>query len=689
ASSGLTPTDIREFFVTPDTPATLHWQAASVAPSGKIAWEIRDYAGAPVSRGEGAVAPDGRVEVPVRLPRGYYELRFDCGETFGLVILPPHEGQADPFFAIDAALSWLELRPPMREALVDILRRSGIAMARERLNWGEAARLKPDQWRLGGPRAYDQMRRAYQQRGISVLDAFWGVTGWMGASRTSPYPQNLWALPKSFAAVPAELKDSWGALEVWNEPDLIQVPADQYASMAKAVVFSLREAGIRTPVGGGVWANAGPREHQEVAAANGLLDCADFIVFHHYDRAATLERSVRDYFSWLRSHGRAGMPLWLDECGWPWVMGPSRAPIAQDTDSAMEIAAKAVEARACGVARYFPFVYPFYEEGGIKNFAMMGREVTPLRSMAAYAQCIRVLDGTTYAGDLADCPGAVLARVFAGKGEDRIVVLYSGRCDPRAAVRLPFTPERVEGADGRTLATTNGAVPIPDGLAYVYAAADQIAKLLQVDTPAAKLLAMSRKDAPPPTQPKALVLQFLFDKTPAKLSALRYLLDEKTASRLPIHVRIHNLSAQAKKVSLTLQLPAGGKAFPAETVEVPAAGFADVQWAVDAISSLDPAEVRMVKVTSEEADPLAIPFLVEADLSKHLARHAVKIPLPIAQLDRWKPAIASHGKMTLSVTPEGCWRMDVTFTKPGGAWAYPAFEFPRNVSQACPGATGL
>ena len=50
---------------------------------------------------------------------------------------------------------------------------------------------------------------------------------------------------------------------------------------------------------------------------------------------------------------------------------------------------KAIEARACGVARYFAFVYPYYEEHA-SNFGMMDRRGVPMRSMAAYANAARV-----------------------------------------------------------------------------------------------------------------------------------------------------------------------------------------------------------------------------------------------------------------------------------------------------------
>ena len=67
---------------------------------------------------------------------------------------------------------------------------------------------------------------------------------------------------------------------------------------------------------------------------------------------------------------------------------------------------KGVEARACGVARYFPFVLPYYDENN-NNFGMTDRRGSPMLSLAAYAQMIRVLGQDSYLGDLKDLPKAL------------------------------------------------------------------------------------------------------------------------------------------------------------------------------------------------------------------------------------------------------------------------------------------
>ena len=129
---------------------------------------------------------------------------------------------------------------------------------------------------------------------------------------------------------------------------------------------------------------------------------------------------------------------------------------------------KGVEARACGVARYFPFVYPFYQEN-TSNFGMTDRRGTPLRSFACYAQMIRVLAHKHFLGDLRQKPPEVSrARVF-GDDRESVLILYT-----KNKVTLDPAPsglhiKRIEGMDGRSLTpASSGAIPIPDGLSYVW-----------------------------------------------------------------------------------------------------------------------------------------------------------------------------------------------------------------------------
>jgi hypothetical protein len=169
---------------------------------------------------------------------------------------------------------------------------------------------------------------------------------------------------------------------------------------------------------------------------------------------------------------------------------------------ALYIPMKAVEAKAFGVARYFPFVYPYYEEEN-NNFAMMGKEVTPLRSMAGYVQCVSALSNRHYIGKLkANIKGIQATRIFDGDDGKSVIILYTGKISPKAVAKLPILADRAEGMDGRRLdlrpleviyadgvdmktgkafseTTASEELPVPDGLSYVWLPVKRLEGLIE------------------------------------------------------------------------------------------------------------------------------------------------------------------------------------------------------------------
>jgi hypothetical protein len=362
ATAGLKPLEIDEFFLTPDQPILLTWKAAIVGPSDRIAYEIRDYWGQSVARGEGTVKSDGAVNVLLKaLSRGYYEIYFpQSRETFGIVALEAQTGMADPFFCIDAGLSWLETREELRPALVHSLHRSGIGMTRERLSWG-TVNPDRDQWDWeGGPRKYASLRKTYADQSVPILEILQGGPRHLGMLRSCPFPQNLVEVARSWKMIGAQFHSGWGATEIWNEPDLEFMPADQYVVLVKTAALALQESRISTPIVGGVFATIPPGSYFDTCAANGMLDQVDGVSFHTYDPALDMQGMVGRYRAWLKASGKERLPLWVSESGLPWESGPDRPPPDQAADSALEITMKGIESRACGIARYFPFVYTFY-----------------------------------------------------------------------------------------------------------------------------------------------------------------------------------------------------------------------------------------------------------------------------------------------------------------------------------------
>ena len=687
ATSGLIPVDHAMCFVEPDQEATLRWSSAVRGPRDQVPYTIGDYAGKQLAAGQVTLAADGSVALIRAFPRGYYEIAFpEAGQTFGIVSLESQRGPVDPFFCMDAGLSWLETDPLRRDALVRIIARCGIAMSRERLGLGAVNPSAGTYVWDKAPRAFETLRKTYAACGVPIMEMLHGSAQHHEPVKDTGYATNLPQLAISNLEQARHWGNSWGAVEIDNEPDLKTLPAEQYVCIAKTASYAQRLAGNSAPVVTGVFASIPPGPYFDTCAANGLLADSDVISFHSYDRAGSVEQMVARYRAWLAKASYAHLPLWHSECGWPWVKGPDRAPLNQDADSAVEIAAKAIESRACGIARYFPFVYTHYEEGP-KCFGMMGREATPMRSMAAYAMAVRTLSGTHYLGDLTGITGPVTrARVFAADASGlRIAVLYAGAPVATASAHLPGPALRAAGADGRALPIIDGAISLADGMAYVWLDAAGTTAAINTDTAAAKLYAIAQQPLMQTRLASPVVLQFIAQKTPARASARRYLVDQETAHALPIHARLENLSSEAITAHPALTLP-GGQPLQLAAVVIPAQGLVEVDWTVDASTALDIASTRLVTVTATvdagtQPSALAIPLIIEGTLEQHLARHPHQRHLPFTDLSLWQKNCAEHGTSQLAVQ-DGIWRLSDSFSTTQGGWDYPLFTLAQAIDPA-------
>lgn len=675
ATAALVPEDPTTFFLTPDAATELRWKTGERLPD--LGYRILSYDDREVHRGL-ATADGSSLSVTVKLPRGYYEVEIG-GERFGVIAHESFQGEADLFFGMDAVLTWLEKRPEMRAAMVRDLKRSGVAMARERLNWNK---LEPSAGQFDWENEKDQtvrLRQFYQQEKLPVLEMFHsaGPAGGEFPLKTV-YPQNLALMAQSWPQIYRKLESTWGGLEVWNEPEGkvygSGLPSDQYVTLVKTMRYAFQSNGITPPLGGGVFMGGHPALFQQFCAWNGLLDHVDFISFHDYKRATQMEQLVARYRDWVSSHGKTGMPLWITETGWSWPKGGGRPKLKDDVESAMEIAMKGVEAKACGVARYMPFCLAFYEEYGAKSFSMIGKEITPLRSMAAYVQSIRILSGKQYAGDLPIGQGSVLrARVFEnGKGEERVAVIYSGTAG-EVKVKAPAGLLRAEDIDGRELTPdAEGLIRVNHGMAYLWPKGGELQRNPETD----RLLAASRTPAPAKNQAEPVVLQFIPGNVTA--SSTRYLMSEEDAGKAAIRVRVHNLSEQPQSVRLKIALPSGELTSEETELELPPARPGEVEWTLDLRSLAKFPKVQAVTVIGKLAggksiSPLAIPLFVEGSLDSFLPLYPRRDKVEILDTSRWSHTISSAGSMNMEESDQ-VWRLSLKFTQ-GDRWAYPRYWF--------------
>ena len=552
------PVSPRSWCTSPGEQVTLRLRLASGTAADPIAYRFVNYAGKLVTQGELRRMDSGQWELALRAEPGYFEIEIlQNGQRFGLVSLPEWKGDPDPFFAIDGGLSWLEQNESKREDLIIIARRCGISMVRERLSWG-AINSAQQHWNWEDGNKYETLRRFYRSSGVPILEMAHDSPAWL--SRVEKYPKDLVGTGASWTEIARRWSSAWGGIEIWNEPDIVfggNLPADQYVALAKTLSHALFQAGIRTPLVGGVMALPN-RDFRETCGRSGLLDRVDAFSFHNYDKAPALESIVQGYREWLRHYGHGAMPLWLTECGRPWKRGPDRPPIDQDQTSALDITMKGVEARACGVARYFPFVYPFFEET-TNNFGMMDRQLTPLRSLASYAQMIRVLARHPYLGDLRHSVSALQRARLFGDGKELIAVLYTGQPDAAAAVEVGLPVERIEGIDGRRLLPRqDGSIPIPDGLSYVWINRAAASSRLIADTAASRMHPEPASDKAR-AAPSPIVLRFQLDDARLQHSSHGYRVKEVPVESVRLGFEIWNMADQGAALDLGLSLAVLGR----------------------------------------------------------------------------------------------------------------------------------
>ncbi len=618
-------------FVEPGRPVTFEWTAALPPRPGELAYEIRSYTNALEATGEAAVTATGRIRLRTVFTPGYHEIFFPwTGNVYAIVALPPFAGTPDPFFCMDAALGALEGRPALREVLLRILRRSGIGAGRERIVW-PALQPKPGEWNWGFGQDGDTLRRDYQRLGLKVMDVFHTAPDWTGAAdpKWAPYPRDLLATAAAWGEISRRWSPVWSGFEVWNEPEGVfggWFPGDQEAALTKVISHTFKTNGINTPIVGGVLCTAFPDAPMIRAYFdNNILEDCDAFSFHTYWRPLVTEHLVAGLRAMMRGHRNADVPLWITECGRPWKRGIARPLLSEDRQSAMEIVMKGVEARACGVACYFPFVYPYYEEVGTNgNFGMMDRDAMPLRSMAAYVFCTSRLAGMDYLGDLSGIPaGLVKARVFADRArQNAVVVLYTDRADTVTLPDLGVTITKAQAMDGSLMDGGGGTLTVTGGIAYLQCPLTAISGRLDTTVLAAKLWKQAKAHVPQPRQAKPVV--FRFDSSAWKHLNLGYWVD--TPNRVELVVDAFNLSAESLDVAPVLELPKGARLLsgPAGPVRVGAKAVLPLRFAVD-LTACPPPDACLVRIgladRNGQATSISLPLLNRA-----YKQPTVKIP---------------------------------------------------------------
>ena len=609
----------QSFFMSPDNREPLKIAVEEIDETASLNYFYTDYNGNRVSEGFFSAVAGGKVvAVPRPQKSGFYDLNIPSLKlVVGVVVTNPVKGEPDPFFAVDGALSCFS--PFRNDALADsylkILRQSGIGWIRDRIHW-KRLETKHGQydWAMRESNG-ENLRRLYTENKIKVLDTFHEAPDWAGsvnsATEKYPYPRDLVATAASWGEIMRHWHDC-GALEVWNEPDInfgASLPGDHLSAVQKAVSYGLKKNNIFTPLVGGVFTGSCIEPaFMNIYLENGLIEDTDIFSFHNYDVPEYIPSVVAKFRHLLRNSPKSQIPFWITESGQPWSGGTDRAKLQEDKNSAFGIVMKAVEAKACGVEKFFAFVYPFYKEN-VKNFGMMDKNHTPMRSLAAYSYCARVLAHKQYIGDLKGT-GCYFSRVFSD-GRDAVAVLASRTPDRAVTWPKGLQVSNLTGADGRILSTVGGKIRIDSEPIYLFTSASVIKPFLNSNTVQMKLLqaALQYRPVPRKTLPAVFFPDLNLHQYPYSLYG--YLIDNPEHADMA--VKIANLSDHPLTVRPAIGATPAAVISGAEPgrIEIPARSERRIVFHADIRDALKKQDAVKIKFSdlNGNASPLVITLL--------------------------------------------------------------------------------
>lgn len=518
------------------------------------------------------------LSVELALPAGYYELRFPAlDQLFGISILPPHPGKADPFFAIEGLL---ETRTPdLYLSCLDLLARNGILHNREWTNFAGLHSRKEEY----DPRN-DRFYRAAGAKGIRSIFAFSDFPAWLEpvASRTGRriLPGKLIELDRAIARMLESRQAGLEGFHILNEYDLSNFPAEANLPPLKVAAWAAREREIAL-IGAAFCKGSSLVEQESIAG--GMLDFIDAFCIHTYAEPERMLSYVQEYRRDMKGHPKENMPIWITETGKPWHRGATgplkqayggplhnlHPQVKEDMISALWITMKAVEAKACGVARYYPFVMQFFQEND-NNFGMLDYYGTPLRSMHAYAFAANLLANQEYRGDWKENPtGLQPTRVFSD-GKRAVAVFYAGKdgVGERTVSLQGFPTGQGYAIDGAELKVKQNQLTFRGGMAYwVFPAEKLDAAKLNTDTEPKRMLQAAKRYRPVKRRYTPLIYRYDFRRSGNRYTAAGYELPKDGK----LHFVLTNLSDRKMTTRPRLTVPAGAVVTlaPPESLELP------------------------------------------------------------------------------------------------------------------------
>ena len=565
--NNLKPISYKQYFLSPDTPRELQFTAPDNFSLDSYECIILNFAGKEVGRTALTRKRGNLYQAVFTLAQGFYTVIIPSGPArFGLSVLPD-AAVADPFFCMEALLraecntATEGFTAKEMTEILSVLKSGGVNNIREFPGLGTtrsySERYNPE-WDLIY-RSVDSMKMQ-AVCAFNTLPSIYGCNWNYNDPAFQPYPGNM----KAFAdAILDDAKRRLPGLEtfqIMNEVDIRPAPPDRVGAALAAVSYTFAKEKLPVKIcGPGLAAFSRNESLVKIFLANGMSEYADALAVHSYGDPAEISRDLRAFRKILKSFPNPDIPVWYTESGMPWgrgfmpnknnkhVLGKSHPMNQEEMKSAAWITMKAVEAKLCGIERYYPFVMKYYPEND-KNFGMTDQQWAPLLPLCAYFNCIREIGGMDYIGNpVKKLANVQLARIFAD-AQRAVLVVFSPK--QKYSLELAGLPVKaIRAIDGSAVEVNSSKAEITGHMAYIELNPQKYAAIVNDGTAEMPLYLAGKKYTPLPR--KAVPVIFYTESTQFKTkNSNGYNLTEDY-----FQIAAENISGQPCEIEPKLTLP--------------------------------------------------------------------------------------------------------------------------------------
>ena len=660
------------FTAAPGEKKEYHFAAEQLPEKSEVQYKLLNKNGRTLQHGTGKIN-SGKLSLTFQLPAGFYELDFPAlNHRFGISVTAPGKTGKDKFFAIEAILE--TMKPEQYKNIMALLQRQQILHNR---NWTNFQNLTSQGKYNSQADHFYREANSSQIRSVFVFNDFPDVLDGIFTDSRKSLPGKLIPLDSFLEDMVKSRKGSIEGFHILNEYDAVKVPAEACLPSIKTAAWAMRNQKDISLLGAAFC--TGNSSAFRYSIAENLLDLIDIFCIQTYLEPEAIEPLIQEYRAGMASHPKAFMPLWITESGKPWDSGNNskagltRRPNRQeDQISALWITMKAVESKACGVERYYPFVLPFFPQRH-ENFGMLDYYGTPLRSLHCYFTAADLLKGKRYCGDWKNKPVSLnKARVFADQ-EEAVIVFYSGKNNVQnTSLDISELPQgKALASDGSPLRPRKGRLSFDDGMAYwVFPAAELSNLKMQTQTPARKLLLQSENYKPITRKYTPIVYRYDFRKCRAQWrSPAGYFLPEDGK----MHFLITNFSNSVQKTTPRVIVPAGVKVLSKlpETITLPPRSETSLSFEIQ--TALPQSSVKI----GDQAHPLSFTTVPLLNLTT-----ARQMALQFRKSERWKQNANGLQTFRYDKTEDAMEvRTDFRTKKTGDNWSFPEYHFTKNEKQ--------